>query len=97
MLIIPFLAHRSISSGLLVFKSAAKTIAFKTKDNLCRIFRKLMAFYYLGKEQSSVAIKHLLPLNTLDIQLLFKTITNIFTVYLRQKRSRFIKSKLGVY
>ena len=50
MLIIPFLAHRSISSGLLVFRSAAKTIAFKTKDNLFRIFRKLMAFYYLGKE-----------------------------------------------
>ena len=55
MLIIPFLAHRSISSGLLVFRSAAKTIAFKTKDNLFRIFRKLMAFYYLGKEQSLVA------------------------------------------
>ena len=74
MLIIPFLAHRSISSGLLVFRSAAKTIAFKTKDNLFRIFRKLMVFYYLGKEQSSVAIKHILPLNTLDIQLLFKTV-----------------------
>ena len=62
MLIIPFLAHRSISSGLLVFRSAAKTIAFKTKDNLFRIFRKLMAFYNLDKEQLSVAIKHLFPL-----------------------------------
>ena len=74
MLIIPFLAHRSISSGLLVLRLAEKTIAFKTKDNLFRIFRKLMVFYYLGKEQSSVAIKHILPLNTLDIQLLFKTV-----------------------
>ena len=51
MLIIPLLAHRSISSRFLVFRSAEKTIAFKTTESdLFVIFSKLITFYNLGKK-----------------------------------------------
>ena len=78
-LIIPLLAHRSISSRFLVFRSAEKTIAFKTTDNLFGIFSKLMTFYNLGmKDQGqSFLLPNIFSLRTFPVFFHYQAQTRI--------------------
>ena len=79
MLIIPLLAHRSISSRFLVFRSAEKTIAFKTADNLFGIFSKLITFYNLGKKDQgrSFLLPNIFSLRTFPVFLHYQAQTRI--------------------
>ena len=79
MLIISLLAHRSISSRFLVFRSAEKTIAFKTTDNLFGILSKLMTFYNLGmKDQGqSFLLPNIFSLRTFPVFLHYQPQTRI--------------------
>lgn len=79
MLIISLLAHRSISSRFLVFRSAEKTIAFKTTDNLFGIISKLMTFYNLGmKDQGqSFLLPNIFSLRTIPLFLHYQAQTRI--------------------
>ena len=79
MLIIPLLAHRSISLRFLVFRSAEKTIAFKTTDNLFGIFSKLITFYNLGKKDQgrSFLLPNIFSLRTFPVFLHYQAQTRI--------------------
>ena len=81
MLLISLLAHRSISSRFLVFRSAEKTIAFKTTDNLFGILSKckLMTFYNLGmKDQGqSFLLPNIFSLRTIPLFLHYQAQTRI--------------------
>ena len=81
MLIIPrpLLAHRSISARFLLFRSAEKTIAFKTTDNLFGIFSKLRTFYNLWKKDQggTFLLPNIFSLRTFPVFLHYQAQTRI--------------------